>query len=74
MNCEKSGYPSKKDATTAMNWRVKGTHRKKGRQVKMRVYSCPDCGRWHMTHQVNTVKRFLTNKPKLKEIPEEYTL
>lgn len=45
--CEKSGKPSydKKGALSAKNKRFKEEH------VKLRVYLCPHCDGWHLTHK-----------------------
>jgi len=34
----------KKTAITAANKRFEENH------IKLRVYPCPDCGHWHLTH------------------------
>ena len=52
MTCEKRGYESKKDALTVRNVRTRGRRRKRhGRPDFLRVYHCPDCGLWHLTHK-----------------------
>lgn len=46
--CNKVTYERKKDAQFKLNYL------KKNRRVKTkptRVYSCPDCGKYHLTHQ-----------------------
>lgn len=37
----------KRGAVTAKNARYKQAH------VKLRVYVCPDCGGWHLTHKMS---------------------
>lgn len=41
--CPKRGY-DKKDAATMANHVLKQFGR------KVRIYQCPDCNRWHLTH------------------------
>lgn len=36
----------KKSAQTAKNFRMKNDH------VKLRIYQCPDCNQWHLTHRL----------------------
>ena len=46
--CEKVSYEKKKDAQFKLNYL------KQNRSVKIkptRVYSCPNCGKYHLTHQ-----------------------
>lgn len=45
--CNKTGYPSKKDALTKRNYIL--NNRKRNRPDKLRAYPCPDCGLWHLT-------------------------
>jgi len=52
MSCNKTRYASKKDALTAMNARLRGRQRRRhGRPDQLRVYECPACGGWHLTHK-----------------------
>ena len=46
--CTKKGY-SKKDARTAMNARLYGSHR--NRPDGLRIYECDVCAQWHITHK-----------------------
>lgn len=46
MNCQKKSYPTKKDALTARNSRMR-SHRK--RPESLRIYPCPACRQWHLT-------------------------
>jgi ribosomal protein L32 len=40
----------KRGAVTAM-------HARRAGGVLLRVYECPQCGRWHLTHQVNDIMK-----------------
>jgi hypothetical protein len=75
-NCSKNQYASKKDATTAMNWRIKGRRKNRhGRPDTLRIYQCPTCGQWHMTHGATEIKRYhATRKPTPEEVPDEYQI
>ena len=42
-NCKGKLSYSKKDALTARNRRMQDGE-------KLRVYQCPDCNQWHLTH------------------------
>lgn len=41
----------KKTAVTAANRRFRESH------TKLRVYNCPDCGKWHLTHVMHYGER-----------------
>lgn len=43
--CQKTGYPTKRDAITALN---RAQKRRLGKGA-LRAYACPDCRRWHLT-------------------------
>lgn len=75
-DCTKNKYQCKKDAVTAINWRTKGRHKKrKGRPEKLRAYSCPRCGFWHITHQVREIVKYhAIKKPKPDDVPDEYRM
>jgi hypothetical protein len=45
--CDKHRYPSKRDAITAINNRIRGHQRK--RPEYLRAYPCPACRGWHLT-------------------------
>lgn len=47
--CDKRRYPTKKDATTAINCRTTGHQRHRPRFL--RAYPCPLCKGWHLTHE-----------------------
>lgn len=56
--CFKHGYPSKRAAETAANFRKQGKDRhgpdrgqKHNRPDYLRAYHCPDCNLWHLTHK-----------------------
>lgn len=52
MSCDKYPYRSKRDAVTAMNARTTGRRRiRRHRPAYLRIYECPLCGYWHLTHQ-----------------------
>ena len=74
--CQKTKYPSKKDAVTVKNWRTKGRHKKRrGIRHALRVYACPLCGFWHITHQVREIQKYhVCRKPKPGEVPDEYMM
>ena len=48
--CDKIGYPSRRAAKKAA--RIRADHSGEA----LRVYACPDCGRWHMTSNVSRDK------------------
>lgn len=74
--CTKTKYACKKDAVTAKNWRTKGRHKKRrGIPQALRVYPCPKCGFWHLTHSVREIQRYhVCRKPKPDEVPDEYKM
>ena len=43
----KTSYDSKKDALTAKNH----AERKRLGKNKLRIYNCPICNKWHLTHK-----------------------
>ncbi len=45
-HCGKSRYPDKRAAQSAMNARM----RSHNRPDHLRIYACPICRGWHMTH------------------------
>lgn len=48
INCgRKNRYDSKKDAVTAINFRMKHHNRRPDKGLK--AYPCPHCGGWHIT-------------------------
>lgn len=49
--CTKTPY-SKKEARTVMNDRTTGRRRMRhGRPKFLRIYECPECRAWHLTHE-----------------------
>jgi ribosomal protein L32 len=49
--CAKTTYPTKRDALTALNFRMRRNPYHHKRPAFLRVYSCPACGGWHLTHR-----------------------
>lgn len=48
--CGKPGY-SKREAETLRNRRTKGRRKvRHGRPDFLRIYHCPKCNKWHLTH------------------------
>lgn len=47
MDCGKRQY-SKRDAIAARN---RAMRRRRNRPKMLRIYQCPDCGYWHLTHK-----------------------
>ena len=47
--CIKKAY-TKKDAQTALNARLRGRYRH-NKPDHLRIYHCPDCNGWHLTHK-----------------------
>lgn len=45
-SCGKRGY-TKVEAQTALNARLAG----RGAPDELRIYQCPGCNRWHLTHK-----------------------
>lgn len=54
---------NKKDAETAKNF----LYLEKG--VELRVYQCPTCNYWHLTHNLTFGKKNGKNKSKHKKTP-----
>lgn len=55
MDCPtgKKRYPRKKDAATVRNSRMRGrSGYRRNRPKALRIYCCPDCGGWHLTHKI----------------------
>lgn len=49
--CRKRGY-TKKEAQSVVNSRTKGRRqRRNGRPEYLRIYECPNCNQWHVTHE-----------------------
>jgi hypothetical protein len=49
--CSKKGYPTKKDAFTARNARLRGRQQTRRHRPKfLRAYHCELCNQWHLTH------------------------
>jgi len=42
-------YAEKKAAATARNARLRD-RRRRGKPKYLRIYACPACGGWHLTH------------------------
>lgn len=47
LTCEKTPYPKKKDAVTALNAAM---NRRTKRPKMLRPYYCERCNAWHLTH------------------------
>lgn len=49
--CHKRAY-DKRTAETLRNARLhRGHRRRRGRQKYLRIYYCPHCNAWHLTHR-----------------------
>jgi hypothetical protein len=46
--CRKYVYPTKRDAQTARNAAFR---RRRHRPDFLRIYACPECNGWHLTHK-----------------------
>jgi len=53
-HCSKTGFPSFREAQTALHQAYNGQtrHRKKDKKLR-RSYKCEDCGMWHLTSKIN---------------------
>ena len=82
--CQKTKYASKKEATTIKNWRTKGRHKnRRGISEALRVYPCPKCGFWHLTHSVREIQKYhairkgktpFCKKYNPEDVPDEYMM
>jgi len=45
-------FPDKRAAATARNARMNSRYRR-GKPKYLRIYPCPSCGGWHLTHTRN---------------------
>lgn len=60
MICEQKKQYSKKDAQTTCNYQMSQGEK------SLRIYQCPTCGFWHLTHKTDWKKKNYNRRLKYK--------